>query len=139
MSKNTVPKKPRSCHFLATSTTCTLLQFHCGSVPTPQYSVLMLSDSVHVFNFLFLRKHGCVCARREEVESWCTMPDVCFLRTCVSFPVEQLEDQMGATCAPAASQTTTRWETTPLTTGYDGGPARRPHSPAPPLPRWSLT
>ena len=28
------------------------------------------------------------------------------------FPVEQLEKQMDATCVPAASQTTTRWETT---------------------------
>merc|ERR1719374_387507 len=25
----------------------------------------------------------------------------------------------------------------PETTGYDGGPARRPHSPTPPLPRWT--
>ena len=29
-----------------------------------------------------------------------------------SFPVEQLENQMDATCVPTASQTTTRWETT---------------------------
>ena len=34
----------------------------------------------------------------------------------------------GATCAAATSQSTTP----------DGGPARRPHSPAPSLPRWSL-
>ena len=37
----------------------------------------------------------------------------------------------GATCAPATSQTTTRWETTPL--GYDGSPTRILHSSAPPL------
>ena len=57
----------------------------------------------------------------------------------VGRPVEQLKNRMGATCAPAASQTTTRCEITPLTTGYEGGSARRPHSSIPPVLHWSLT
>ena len=52
--------------------------------------------------------------------------------------VGQLKDLIGAMCAPGASQTTTRCETTPLTTGYEGGSARTPHSLTSSLPHWNL-